>query len=79
MTIFAQGSETVIIFLVVLGAAAVIALISFLIYRYLHPKIKVEKEVTEEEIAKEELNRVLEPVEDDEIAKEIADYTEEDD
>ena len=80
MNIYAQpGQQGIFIFLAILGAAAIIALVSFLIYRYLHPKIKVDKQITEEEIAEEELNRVLEPIEDDEVAQEVADYVEEED
>lgn len=80
MTILARGQfDGLIIFLVVLGVAAVIAIVSFLIYKFLHLKIKADKTVNEEEALEEELNRILEPVEDEKVAKEIADYLDEED
>ena len=62
MTIFADIAP-VFVFLIVLGAFAVIAIIAFVIYRLLRPK----------------LNRVLQPVEDEKVSKEIQDYKQNDD
>ena len=67
----------IIILLAVLGSAIVIALISFVIYRYTHPKLKEEKP-DEKEILQEEMDRILKPIEDDEVAKKVEEYKEED-
>ena len=67
--------QTLIVFLIVVGVTAVIALVAFIIYRLLRPKLKEEKP-TEEEILKDELSRVLQDVEDEEAAQEIAKYKE---
>ena len=73
------GIQGLIIFLIVLGFFAVIAIVAFVIYKFLNPKLKNgEKEHvnTEQENAKENLDRILEPVEDEEIAKKIEEYKE---
>ena len=71
------------VFLIVIGAFAVIAVVAFVIYRLLRPKLKEgEKEEapkTEEDYAKENLDRILQPVEDEEVSKEIQDYKQNDD
>ena len=70
------------IFLIVLGAFGIISIIAFIIYRLLRPKLKgedKEKEKTEEDYAKEELDRVLQPVEDEEFSKEIQSFEQKDD
>lgn len=66
-------------FLIVLGVCALVAIVAFIIYRILNPKMKKEAP-TEEDKAKyvqEELDRYLQPVEDEEIAKKISDYQDE--
>ena len=65
--------ETLLIFLIVLGAAALIALIAFIIYRTLRPGLKEEKP-SDEEILQDEMKRVLQDVEDEEVAKQISNY-----
>ena len=65
--------ETLLIFLIVLGAAALIALIAFIIYRTLRPRLKEEKP-SDEEILQDEMKRVLQDVEDEEVAKQISNY-----
>ena len=67
--------QGVLILLIVVGFTAVIAIIAFIIYRLLRPKLKEEKP-SEEEILQDELNRVLQTVEDDQAAEEIAKYKE---
>ena len=67
-----------IIFLIVLGIVAGIALVAFLLYLYMRPKLKKDDRPSEEQIAQEEINRILEPIEDEETAKAIEDYKEED-
>ena len=63
----------VIVFLIVLGVAAIIALLAFIIYRTIRPRLKEEKP-SEEEILQDEMKRVLQDVEDEEVAKQISDY-----
>ena len=67
--------NTVIIFLIVVGVAAIIGLVAFIIYRTLRPRLKEEKP-SEEEILQDEMKRVLQDVEDEEVAKQISDYKE---
>ena len=65
--------NTLIIFLIVVGVAAIIGLVAFIIYRTLRPRLKEEKP-SEEEILEDEMKRVLQDVEDEEVAKQISDY-----
>ena len=65
--------NALIIFLIVVGVAGVIALVTFIIYRTIRPRLKEEKP-TEEEILEDEMKRVLQDVEDEEVAKQISDY-----
>ena len=69
------------IFLIVIGAFGIIAIIAFIIYRLLRPKLKgdAKEEKTEQDYAKEELDRILQPVDDEEVSKEIQDYKQSDD
>ena len=71
----------IIILLIVIGAFALIAIVAFVIYRLLRPKLKDEnkEQKTEQDYAKEELDRILQPVEDEETAKEISNYRQDDD
>ena len=67
--------DTLLIFLIVVGVAAIIGLVAFIIYRTLRPRLKEEKP-SEEEILQDEMKRVLQDVEDEEVAKQISDYKE---
>ena len=68
------------IFLAVVGFFGVVAIVAFIIHLVLRPKIKEEKkENTEQENAREELDRILQPVEDDEVSQEIQEYKQNDD
>lgn len=73
--------QPIIILLIVVGAFAVIAIVAFIIYRLLRPKLKDEnkEEKTEQDYAQEELDRILQPVEDEQTAKEISNYRQNDD
>ena len=72
--------DGIIILGVVVGSVGLIALISFLIYRFLNPKLKSDKvELNEKDAAREELDRVLQPIEDNDIAEQVANYEENDD
>ena len=63
----------VIVFLIVFGAIGLIALLAFIIYRTIRPRLKEEKP-SEEEILQDEMKRVLQDVEDEQVAKQINDY-----
>ena len=65
----------IIVFLIVFGAIALIALIAFIIYRTIRPRLNEEKP-SEEEILQDEMKRVLQDVEDEQVAKQISDYKE---
>ena len=65
------------IFFIILGAAAGIALIAFLLYLYIKPKLKVDDKPTEEQMVEEEMKRILKPIEDDETAKAVSEYKDE--
>ena len=70
-------SPELLAFLIVLGSVIVIALVAFLIYLYLKPKLKVDDKPSEEQILHEEMDRVLKPIEDDETAKAVEQYKDE--
>ena len=65
--------STLLVFLIVVGVAAVIGLVAFIIYRTLRPRLKEEKP-SDEEILQDEMKRVLQDVEDEEVTKQISDY-----
>ena len=69
------------IFLIILGFFGLIAIVAFIIHKLLRPKLKEKEESkpTEQDYAKEELDRVLQPVEDEQVSKEIQDYKQNDD
>lgn len=67
-------SPTLMIFLIVLAAAIVICLVAFTLYRFLRPKLKRDDKPTDEEIVSEEMNRLLKPIDDDETAKAVNEY-----
>ena len=69
----------VLVLLIVIGAFALIAIVAYVIHRILHPKLKNEVEKpTDDQAVKENLDRLLEPVEDEETASKIAEYKDED-
>ncbi len=71
--------NSVIILFIIIGVAAVIAVIAFVIYKIIHPKMKDEAEkIDENQAAEEELKRVLVDVDDEETAKAISEYKDED-
>lgn len=67
----------VIVFLIILGVVVAIALVAFLIYLYLKPKLKKDDKPSEEQIVQEEMDRILKPIEDDETAKAVEEYKDE--
>ena len=73
-----EVSTNLLVFLIVLGAAAAIGIVAFLIYLYLKPKLKKDDKPTDDQIVKEEMNRILKPIEDEETAKAVEQYKDED-
>ena len=73
-----MSNNGLIIFLIVLGVAAAIGLVAFLIYLYLKPKLKKDDKPSDEQIVQEEINRYLKPIEDEETAKAVEQYKDED-
>ena len=63
----------VIVFVIILAALAVVALVAFILYRILRPRLKEDKP-SEEQILEDEMKRVLQDVEDENVAKQISDY-----
>ena len=68
----------VLIFVIILAVAGAVAGAAFGIYRLLHPKLKQEPRDTSHDV-EEALDRVLVPVEDEETAKAISEYKDEED
>lgn len=79
--IFAKGNNNAAIILIaIVGSVAVIAIVTFLIYKFTHPKLKNDqKKPDEKEIVEEELKRILKPIDDEEVAKELNEYKEKED
>ena len=68
----------IITLVAIIVAAALIAIIAFVIHRVMHPKLKSDNErPSDEQIMQEELDRVLQPVDDEETAREISEYKDE--
>ena len=65
-------------FIIIISLAAVIAIVAFIIYKILMPKLKEDKP-SEEDILNEEMTRVLQPIDDPETAKEVSEYKNEED
>ena len=65
-------------FIIIISIAAVIAIVAFIIYRILMPKLKEEKP-SDEDILNEEMTRVLQPIDDPETAKQVSEYKSEED
>ena len=59
---------------IILGVFAVIALTAFIIYRLTHPKLKADDKPEENQIVEEELNRILKPIDDEDIAQQVKQY-----
>ncbi len=68
--------QSLLTFLIILTICAVIAIVAFALYRLFHPKLKENKPTEEqkEQFLQEELDRVLKPIEDEETAKKVSEY-----
>ena len=73
------GLDTLWIFLIVIAFFAVVAIVAYVIHKILRPKLKEEEKNDEQKNAQEELDRILQPVEDDKVSEEIQNYKEDDD
>ena len=70
-------NEGLLTFLIVLGVVVVIALVTFLLYLYLKPRLKRDDKPSEDQILDEEMKRVLQPIDDEETAKAVEQYQDE--
>ena len=62
------------LFFIILGSIALIALIAFILYWNIRPKLKIDDKPTEDQLLQEEMNRILQPIEDDDTAKAVSEY-----
>ncbi len=67
------ATPTWVILVSVIAAAAVIAIVAYVIYRTVRPKMKEDKP-SEEDVAKEELDRLLTPIDDEETLAEMSEF-----
>ena len=79
LTVYAADLSGLWIFLIILGFFGAVAIIAFIIHIFLRPKLKDENKKTEEENAKEELDRILQPVDDEQVSSEIQNFKQNDD
>lgn len=68
----------VYILLIIIGVFGLIALLAYIIHRVLNPKLKEDKP-DEEQFVQEELDRVLQPIEDEETANAVNSYVDKED
>ena len=78
MLIYADQMLPIYILIIVIGAFAAIALVAYIVHKILRPKFKDEEKKDEATLARENLDRILEDVEDEKTAEEIANYKDED-
>ncbi|MBE6135825.1 MAG: hypothetical protein E7181_00945 [Erysipelotrichaceae bacterium] len=78
MVFASYAGQAFMILGIILGVFAVIALLAFAIYRLSHPKLKQDDKPEESQIVNEELNRILKPIDDDELAKKVNEYEDKD-
>lgn len=65
---------------IVVAIVAVIAIVAFIVYKVLNPKLKSDNEKpSEEQALREEMDRMLKPIDDDETAKKVAEYKDKED
>ncbi len=67
-----------LILLIVIIICAIIAGAAFGIYRWMHPKMKQEKRDESHDV-QEALDRVLQPIDDEELSKQVQNYKDEED
>lgn len=67
--------QQILIFIIIISVTGLVALLAFILYRFLRPRLKEDKP-SDEEILEDEMKRVLKDVEDDEVAQQISNYKE---
>ena len=67
--------QQILIFIIIISVTGLVALLAFILYRFLRPRLKEDKP-SDEEILEDEMKRVLKDVEDDEVAQQINNYKE---
>ena len=67
--------QQILIFIIIISVTGLVALLAFVLYRFLRPRLKEDKP-SDEEILEDEMKRVLKDVEDDEVAQQINNYKE---
>lgn len=70
--------QSLLTFIIIISIAAVIAIVAFVIYKLLMPKLK-DDAPSEEEVLNEEMTRILQPIDDAETAKQVSEYKNEED
>ena len=70
-------SDGLLTFLIIIAVVAVIAIVAFLLYLYLKPRLKKDDKPSDEQILHEEMDRVLKPIDDEETAKAVEQYKDE--
>ena len=78
MILASYAGQAFMILGIIIGVVVVIALTAFIIYRLTHPKLKTDDKPEESQILDEELNRILKPIDDDEVAKQVNEYEDKD-
>ena len=67
--------QQILIIIIIISVTGLVALLAFILYRFLRPRLKEDKP-SDEEILEDEMKRVLKDVEDDEVAQQINNYKE---
>ena len=70
--------ETLLTFIVIICIVAVIAIAAYLIHKFMTLKLK-QDEPNADQFLQEELDRVLQPIEDEETAEQVSKYKDEED
>ena len=78
MILASYAGQAFMILGIIVGVVVVIGVTAFIIYRLTHPKLKQDNKPAEEEIVNEELNRILKPIDDDELAQKVNEYEDKD-
>jgi len=65
--------QNVLILIIIICIAGIVALLAYVLYRFLRLRLKEDKP-SEEEILQDEMNRVLQDVEDENVARQINEY-----
>lgn len=67
-----------IILAIIVGVAGVIALIAWLLHKFVFIKLKKDDKPTDEEIASDFNKRMLQDIEDENISKQVQNYKDDD-